>query len=205
MADKTLYRVHNWEKHFECAPTRKIVGSLKWLPLPVRHDGASFRRLMRRDDGVSVFGCWILILQVAAKCRVRGVLSGDHGAIDSDEMELITDVPAAVFSNAFTVLSSTEIGWLEVVQPQSRRHPPPSAAVSADSGEANPASAAMAVYIQTDIHTDKEREKPKTDAIASIDGSGRTLAQVMANIASQRPEHGVDVADHAAKATGGAT
>lgn len=142
MASKPTYRVKEWEKHFECASTRKITGALKWVPVPTKHDGATFRRLMRRDDGLSIYGCWVLILQVAGKCRQRGTLIGDHGPIDADHLELMTDVPAATFQTAFEVLSSVEIGWLETVEQTRRHNPPLSATVVADRGAHNPRPAA---------------------------------------------------------------
>lgn len=183
--NKPTYRVNDWEKHFECASTRKITGALKWVPLPCRHDGATFRRLMRRDDGLAIYGCWVLILQVAAKCRTRGVLSGDHGPIGPEELELITDVSATTFEAAIGVLTSPEIGWMESSDNAFRQRPPRSATAAADVGGHNPSPAttaadvgssepspaALAVYRKEGKKEGEElKASAASDIFASLDG-----------------------------------
>ena len=85
--------------------------ALHWVALPNRHDGGGYRRLMRRENGPALFGAWILMVQVASRCPVRGLLIDDTGrALTADDLEMRTDCPASVFRDAVTIL--TDIGWL---------------------------------------------------------------------------------------------
>ena len=150
---KPTYIIVGWDKNFECAQSRKIIGPLKWVSVPVHHDGAAYRRVMRLPNGPLIYACWILILQVAAKCPVRGVLVGDHGPLDADELSIRTDCPEALFVTALEVLSSPEIGWLRVTSPEngsvvadSGSVLPASTTTVADSGNGQPASTTAPAY-----------------------------------------------------------
>lgn len=63
-------------------------------------------------DGAELYGAWVLIVQVAAKCSIRGVLSDERGPLGATELSLKTGCPAKTFERALQVLSSDEIGWL---------------------------------------------------------------------------------------------
>lgn len=107
-----VYAVRDWELHFEKAQTRKCE-TMRWIPVPNKHDGKSYRRLMRHANGPALYGAWILILEVASKCPLqRGVLADENGPLDADDLEDKTDCAAAVFREAFDVLVSDKIGWL---------------------------------------------------------------------------------------------
>jgi len=185
---RSLYSIRNWEKYFECAQSRKVTGALKWLPLPVRHDGESYRRLIAKPNGTALLGAWVLILQVAAKCPKRGVLANDSGPLDADSLAIRTGGNAALFQEAFAVLSSDEIGWLDVrtrtktipkndngsVLPL-RYHcdttavdgsglPQPQQTTAVDGrGSCDPQETTRVAYIQTDIHTNRTEEENDVD------------------------------------------
>lgn len=107
-----LYSIRDWDRHFEVAQSRKIDGPLKWLPMPCKHDGLGFRRIMAMENGPAIYGAWVLILQVAAKCETRGVLMDENGPLDANDLAAKTGCPAAVFSTALNVLLSKKIGWI---------------------------------------------------------------------------------------------
>jgi hypothetical protein len=109
----TVYRIRDWAAHFEVAQTRKIKGDLSWVAIPCKHDGKSFRRLMRHKHGPQMYSAWVLILQVAAKCPERGVLADEDGPLSCEDLELKTGLPSAIFDEALKFLSSKEIGWME--------------------------------------------------------------------------------------------
>lgn len=115
MAEKATYRIKDWEKHFECAQSRKCSGALKWITLPTAHDGGGFKRLMKQPNGTAIYGAWCLILGVAAKCPKRGVLKSSNGPLDAMDLSIKTDAPADLFAEAFRVLSDAAIGicWME--------------------------------------------------------------------------------------------
>src|SRR5689334_3121771 len=108
-------RVKNWQEDFEISQSKRVVGPLSWVPLPTRQDGLKFSRLMRRKDGVTVFGTFILLLEIAARCEPRGSFLTKNGKMmTSSDFAEMSRAPRAVFDRAVKVLISEEIGWLEL-------------------------------------------------------------------------------------------
>jgi hypothetical protein len=58
-----LYSIKDWSKHFENSRSRSVE-RLHWVPIPCRHDGENFRRMMAQKNGAEIFGCWVLILSL---------------------------------------------------------------------------------------------------------------------------------------------
>jgi len=112
MAD--LYRIKDWNERFETAQSRRCK-VLNWVAIPNSHDGAGYRRLMARDDATAIYGIWVLIVQVASKCSPRGTLANGSNPLTAIDLHFKTGAPEKDFETAFEVLSSPEIGWLEVV------------------------------------------------------------------------------------------
>src|SRR4051812_44415687 len=99
------YRVRDWDSLYENSETRKLK-KLSWVPIPNRHDGKGYRRLLASPEGPGSFGAWILILEVASRCPTRGVLVDTDGPIDSRGMADKTGYPEKLFKTAFKLLSS---------------------------------------------------------------------------------------------------
>jgi hypothetical protein len=111
------YRVKDWDKHFEVAQSRAAVKRLKsprWIALPVKHDGNGLRRIAAHPHGAEIFAAWVLIVQVAAKMPVRGLLV-DGDPLDAEDMLYKTGFPKEIFEMAFDFLTSKKLGWLETV------------------------------------------------------------------------------------------
>ncbi len=108
-------RVRDWNEHFEISQSRKIVGPLNWVGVKTKHDGKGFRRLMAHPNGPALYGAFHLIVQIAAKCPARGLLSDADGPLTADDLAIKTGCPAEVFSEAIEVLSSKGIAWIELV------------------------------------------------------------------------------------------
>lgn len=108
----TLYRIKDWDKHFENNRTRELK-ALQWVPFPNKHDGDGYTELLDHKDGPSHFGAWVAIVQVASRCDERGTLSR-AGARPHDAASLsrMTRIPQPVLEAAIKRLVS--IGWLEV-------------------------------------------------------------------------------------------
>ena len=102
------YRIKDWDTLFETSETRKLV-RLNWVPIPNKHDGKGYRRLIR--SGALNYAAWVLLLQVASKCPQRGVLADQDGPLTPDDLFIKTDCPASCFTAAIPKL--LEIGWLE--------------------------------------------------------------------------------------------
>ena len=104
-------QIANWEEGFEIAQSRRRAGRLSWVAMPTRHDSRGYRKLIRSKNGVKAFACWVVMVQVAARCSIRGILADDRGiALDSSDLEAMTDIPASDFDDAFPLLC--KIGWL---------------------------------------------------------------------------------------------
>jgi len=108
----TCYRIRNWNNLFETAETRKLK-RLTWVPIPNKHDGKGYRRLLRLQDGPLLYAAWLLLVQVASKCPIRGLLADDDGPLNAVDLSDKTDYPADYFEKAFKALVRPEIGWLE--------------------------------------------------------------------------------------------
>ncbi|HUU95374.1 MAG TPA: hypothetical protein VM487_06520 [Phycisphaerae bacterium] len=107
------YRIRNWDQQFENAGSRKVAKRLSWVAMPNSHDGAGYRRIMAERDGVTIYGCWCLIVQVASRCPERGLLLTPDGPIDAEDLAAKTGVPAKQFERAFEILENPKVKWLE--------------------------------------------------------------------------------------------
>jgi hypothetical protein len=115
----TAYRIRNWSQHFENNRTREVV-NMVWVPVPNKHDGEGFRRIMREPDGIVIYGCWHLILQVASKSlRHRGTLLRDDGTpMTAESISLKTGWGSVDnFQRALDFLSSPQVAWIETFTP----------------------------------------------------------------------------------------
>lgn len=114
-----IYRIRDWDKHFEIGQSRAELkknpqSRMRWVAIPNKHDGKSYRRLMRHPQAPALFAAWVLIVQVASKCEVRGTLTSDEIPITAQDLEDKTDLPAEYFELAFQEITSDRIGWMEV-------------------------------------------------------------------------------------------
>lgn len=106
------YQIRDWATRYENHDSKKLK-KLAWVPVPNQHDGLAFRRLLSMPRGIEIFAAWNLILQVASKMPVRGVLSVDGGSLDAVDLAAITGAPADLFSVALETLCSPKIAWIE--------------------------------------------------------------------------------------------
>ena len=117
-----LYSVKGWDKTFESSQSRRYTTGLNWIRVPTDHSTLHFRRLMQRPDGASLYGSWVLILQVASKCDPRGVLKTTQGPLTAEDLALQTGASVDAMQDALQVLSSQDIGWLGREPPYEATH-----------------------------------------------------------------------------------
>jgi hypothetical protein len=107
-----VYRVKNWDEVFEKSQMRKAK-THHWVAMPIKHDGAGFRRVSIQPNACELFCAWCLIVQVAAKCPCRGVLASDSGeGLDADDLAIKTGFPIRIFEDALEFFTGPKIGWL---------------------------------------------------------------------------------------------
>lgn len=122
---RVLYSVRGWENHFENSQSRKVTKA-SWIPVPNKHDGKSFRRVMAMANGPALYGAWIMILQVASKCQTRGELADEDGPLTAEDLAFKTGGSESLFSEALTVFSGDSIRWLEAEELGARSQTTPS-------------------------------------------------------------------------------
>lgn len=114
-----VYRIKDWEIHYECSDTKKVKSFSKYVPVPNRMDGSGYARLMNHPNGSAHYGAWIALVIVASKCDTRGVLAHKNGeGFDIETISLMTRVPVQIFEELLPRLLSKKIDWLEVIDAQ---------------------------------------------------------------------------------------
>ena len=122
-----VYRIRNWDKHFENAASHKVV-HCSWCPIPNRQDGLGYSLLLRGARGPARYGAWVAIVLMASKQdRPRNGWLTDDGThsgrpLGAYEIGLQTKLPEKVIQDALEILSSLEIGWLEFISPSDHQH-----------------------------------------------------------------------------------
>lgn len=111
MSINPIYSIRDWDSNFEKSESRKIK-NLTWIPIPNSHDKAPFRRLAKLPNSPEIFAAWVLIVQVASKMPVRGVLENSDGPLTSEDFSLMTGFPVEIFEVALKELQKPGIRWI---------------------------------------------------------------------------------------------
>jgi len=107
----TVWKIKDWDKTFENYRSREL-DSVRYVTLRTTQDSEAFGVLMRTKEGSAAFGVFIALVQIAAKCPVRGVLEDEKGAWDAKRYSIRFGLPLKAAEAAFDLLSKNPIGWL---------------------------------------------------------------------------------------------
>ena len=107
----TTWAIKDWDKTFENYRSREL-DSVRYVTLRTTQDSEAFGVLMRTKEGSAAFGVFIALVQIAAKCPVRGVLEDEKGAWDAKRYSIRFGLPLKAAEAAFDLLSKNPIGWL---------------------------------------------------------------------------------------------
>lgn len=125
MSDSNLtYRIVDWDDLYETRGSLRRGGTLARLTLNTALDGLATRRILSHPQGAAIYGVWILILQIAAKCPRRGALVERGVPLTADDLALLTSLPAELCTLALDVLSSPRVALLERVPVEVAQMPP---------------------------------------------------------------------------------
>jgi hypothetical protein len=103
-------QIVDWGKHYENNRTRELK-KMTWVPMPNRHDGDGYTKLLDHPNGPAHFGAWCALIEVASRCDVRGTLQSSGGKpLDCASLARMTHIPTAVWSDVLPRLLS--IGWI---------------------------------------------------------------------------------------------
>lgn len=105
------YVIKDWDKNFENAQSRKVE-QLQWVPLPNKHDGKGFRRIAAMAKRCEILSGWVLVVELASKMPVRGVLADADGDLTCTDMAIKTGFPESIFTIAIEALKDPKIGWV---------------------------------------------------------------------------------------------
>lgn len=108
------YRVARWQDIYERNRTREMV-DMKWIPVPVDLSGDGFTLTMEQPDGPALYGTFIALLLVAARCEPRGTLVRSNGMPhDAASLKRKTGIPEKAITRALEWFTSKELKWLEI-------------------------------------------------------------------------------------------
>lgn len=111
---KLLYSITNWDEHYENNRTRGMK-VMQWVPVPNKHDGEGFVELLSQPNGTTLYGAWHLILQVASKCKKRGVLAKDNG-VPHDAQSIAAKTRGSLKAITEALEVCTRIGWITATE-----------------------------------------------------------------------------------------
>ncbi|GAG53826.1 unnamed protein product [marine sediment metagenome] len=126
----TLYRIRDWDKHYETSESRKRSTPLKWLAVPVKLNGYGYVKIMSQRSGDKMYGCWGAILLLAACCTPRGTLQdGDGNPYSLEDIARMIRMPIATVRLTVNFLSdkhNAKLMWIEALQskPAENASPP---------------------------------------------------------------------------------
>ena len=127
-----LYRIADWDKHYEMRDTKRIDGPLKWIPVTTKTDGFGFGMIRMQKNAPELLAAWYLMLGIAAKQarEDRGKLMRDGNPLTACDLALMTGFPERIFDAAFSFFSNPRQGWL--VAEDLPKMPQPAAKVCSD-------------------------------------------------------------------------
>lgn len=109
----TFYRVPGWAANYEVSQTRRVE-ALSWVPVPANLNSGGYLELMEAEDGPEVFGAWLAMIQLLARCNLRGsLIKSNLKPYDSRSIAFATRVPEASIKKM--IKATLETGWLEEV------------------------------------------------------------------------------------------
>ena len=119
-ANEVVYQVIGWDKCFEGAKS-KTYSNKSSCQMPTKH-GLGYKRLIRRKNGPALFGAWCALVQVLSRhnkprqgyCTDTGEIAGKP--YNDSDLEMLTDIPAAIFSELFEVAANQDVGWLRILR-----------------------------------------------------------------------------------------
>lgn len=172
----TLYKIADWQKHFETHDTRKLA-SLRWVPLPNKHDGLTFRHLGASKNAAELYAAWVLIVQVASKSdrEHRGELVRNGRPMTAADLSIVTGFPAGVFERAFAYFTQNSVGWM-VAEDYQTDLPLLAAEAGNETGEAGFAPANLPLNGRKEGKKERSRTASPTQLPFSSEAFGKAWA-----------------------------
>ena len=111
----TLYRIRDWDKHFENAGSRKLK-RLSYVYVKNKF-GTGYCTLVKHTNGGGHLGAWLAILEIASTCNPRGTLChDDKEPMTTDEIATLSRLPLELIDEALNRLLVKPLRWIEAVE-----------------------------------------------------------------------------------------
>lgn len=170
-----LYRIKNWSEIYENNRTRDIK-TMSWLPIPIKLNGDGFTLTMEQDNGLQLFGAFIILLEIAANCNPRGTLIRSDGTPhDCRSLVRLSRMKVRDCEKCLEFYS-TVCKWLKIEEIQNP-------AVLPQEGAAKPQEPALHtditdITIQTDIYKKFAHLKITIEEFEKINAVGYSKEQI---------------------------
>lgn len=115
----TLYRVKDWDKHFENNKSRER-DQCHFVCVPNKQHGLGLLRILSEPDGAGIYGVWHLIVGLLSRQHLPriGCLtvdgSQDGCPISTADLAMLWRRPEKEIKRALEVLASSKVGWIEI-------------------------------------------------------------------------------------------
>lgn len=107
-------RIKDWSKHYENNRTRELK-SMEWVPVPNKMDGYGYSALVTSPQGAAGLGCWLAIVEIASRMKVRGTLVRDGQPLTIHDISMMSRIPEDTFEAVIPVLIE-RCKWLEEIE-----------------------------------------------------------------------------------------
>lgn len=105
-------RVRDWDSLYENHRSRELK-KLEYVPVKNKMDGDGYSFLLEHKNGAAHLGAWVAILQIASRCKDRGLLVGSDGCpYDTAALSRISRIPKKIFDEVIPRLIDG-CKWLE--------------------------------------------------------------------------------------------
>lgn len=172
-----VYKIKNWDRVFETSESRKLK-SLNWVALPNRWDGLGFSRVRKHKHAIDILAGWMIIVQIASKCPVRGLLIKDNIPLSAGDMGDLAGLPGSLFERALNVLSDPDqgISWIEKIKEEKDEPNLPNMGVSAGTSGESPDASGFAPRVPV-LHNITVQDITKQDN-TGIDGVQQRISEI---------------------------
>lgn len=115
--------VAKWTDTFEIAESRRH-RALRWVSIPLGIQSNGYALMIEEfgEEAPAIYGAWIILVQIAASCSVRGLLCTSKGVgYTASRLSLLSHFPSTVFEKLIQWCLHEEVGWLEIVSEKTVR------------------------------------------------------------------------------------
>lgn len=181
--EQTAIAVRGWSRHYETADTRKRAAPLPWVRLQADLSSWGWTQLRARPSEMAdALAAWLVILEVAAVSRPRGILVRSGVPLTTGDLSIMSGLPHRQIVAGCGRL--WQVGWIDLISwphktrgfaydsDGEKREKWPSQAISADRGRSRQ-KVAQDKDVDGDVDEDGDfyvdpRSTPSVESLVSV-------------------------------------